>query len=166
MLKHNLILFYRSFQRFRSAFIINLIGLSTGLASTLLICLWVNDELQVDKFHEKDRRLYQVMETLNEDAGGATVIETSGPVADALAADMPEVEYVAAFAPPTWPRFDAFVLSTSDRDIRATGQYAGKDYFNIFSYKLIQGNADQVLADKKSIVISEDLATKLFNTKP
>src|SRR5688572_2351813 len=165
MFKHNLMLIYRSFKRFKSTFIINLIGLSTGLASALLIYLWVNDELHMDKFHEKDSRLYQVMENLSEEAGGGTMIESSGPVADALKADMPEVEYAAELAPPTWPRFDRFVLSANERITRATGQYAGKDYFNIFSYKLIQGDANRVLADKNSIVISEDLALKLFNTK-
>jgi putative ABC transport system permease protein len=165
MLKHNLILIYRSFKRFKSTFIINLIGLSTGLASALLIYLWVNDELHMDKFHEKDSRLYRVMENLNESAGGKTIIESSGPVEVALKADMPEVEYTAALAPPTWPRFDRFVLSANERITRATGQYAGKDYFNIFSYKLIHGDANRVLADKNSIVISEDLAIKLFNTK-
>ena len=165
MLQHNLILIYRSFKRFRSTFIINLIGLSTGLASALLIYLWVNDELHMDKFHEKDSRLYQVRENWSEDTGGNTTIESSGPVADALKADMPEVEYAAELAPPTWPRFDRFVLSANERITRATGQYAGKDYFNIFSYKLVQGDANRVLADKNSIVISEDLALKLFNTK-
>ncbi len=165
MLKHNLILIYRSFKRFKSTFAINLIGLSTGLASALLIYLWVKDELRMDKFHEKDSRLYQVMENVSENGEWRTMIESSGPVADALKADMPEVEYTAALAPPTWPRFDRFVLSANERITRATGQYAGKDYFNIFSYKLIQGNAGQVLAEKNSIVISEELAMKLFNTK-
>jgi hypothetical protein len=61
--------------------------------------------------------------------------------------------------------FDGFVLSANERITRATGQYAGKDYFNIFSYKLIEGEANRVLADKNSIVISENLALKLFNTK-
>jgi predicted permease len=165
MFSHNLKLIYRGFQRFKSTFIINLIGLSTGLASAMLIYLWVNDELHMDKFHEKDSRLFQVMEQLSEDAGGNTIIESSGPVADALKADMPEVEYAAALAPPTWPRFDRFVLSASERNVRATGQYAGKDYFNIFSYRLIEGEASRVLTHKNSIVISEDLAMKLFNTK-
>ena len=165
MFQHNLILIYRSFKRFRSTFIINLIGLSTGLASALLIYLWVNDELTMDKFHEKDSRLYQVRENWSEDTGGNTTIESSGPAADALKADMPEVEYAVALAPPTWPQFDRFVLSANERITRATGQYAGKDYFNIFSYKLIQGDANGALADKNSIVISEDLALKLFNTK-
>jgi putative ABC transport system permease protein len=165
MLKHNLILIYRSFLRFKSTFIINLIGLSTGLASALLIYLWVNDELHMDKFHEKDSRLYQVMESHLQNNGWTTMIETSGAAADALLAEMPEIEYAAALAPPIWPGFDRFVLSADERDIRATGQYAGKDYFNIFSYKLIEGLADQVLADKNSIVISEDLAMRLFNRK-
>jgi len=165
MFQHNLILIYRSFKRFRSTFIINLIGLSTGLASALLIYLWVNDELHMDKFHEKDVRLYQVMDNHMQNDGWKTTVETAGPVADALVADMPEVEYTAALAPPTWPGFDRFVLTADERNIRATGQYAGKDYFNIFSYKLIQGDAGQVLADKNSIVISEDVAMKLFNRK-
>lgn len=165
MLKHNLLIIYRSFKRFKSTFIINLLGLSTGLASALLIYLWVDNELHIDKFHEKDARTYQVMEHHMQNNGWTTMIETSGAAADALAAEMPEVEYAAALAPPTWPGFDKFVLSADKRDIRTTGQYAGKDYFNIFSYKLIEGHADQVLADKTSIAISEDLAMKLFNRK-
>lgn len=165
MFHHNLLIIYRSFKRFKSAFIINLLGLSTGLASALLIYLWVDNELHMDKFHEKDSRLYQVMESHMQNDGWNTMIETSGAAADALAAEMPEVEYAAALAPPTWPGFDRFVLSVDERNFRATGQYAGADYFNIFSYKLIEGQADQVLADKNSIVISEDLAMELFNRK-
>ena len=158
-------LIYRSFKRFKSTFLINLIGLSTGLASVLLIYLWVDDELHVDKFHEKDSRIFNVMESHMQNDGWNTTIETAGPVADALAADFPEVEFTAALAPPIWPGFDRFVLTVENRNIRATGQYAGKNYFNIFSYKLIEGDARQALADKNSIVISEDVAMKLFNSK-
>jgi putative ABC transport system permease protein len=62
MLKHNIILIYRNFLRAKGFFLINLVGLSTGLACTLLIYLWVLDEVNRDKFHEKDAQLYQVME--------------------------------------------------------------------------------------------------------
>lgn len=165
MFQHNLLIILRTFKKEKSSFIINMIGLSTGLASALLIYLWVNDELHMDKFHEKDSRLYHVMESHKQNDGWNTMIETAGPVADALVAEMPEVEYAVALAPPTWPGFDRFVLSVDERNVRATGQFAGKDYFNIFSYKLAQGDAGQVLVDKNSIVISEDLAMKLFNTK-
>ena len=54
MFRHNLLLIYRNFKRYKSSFLINLTGLSTGLACTLLIYLWVNDELSVDKFHITD----------------------------------------------------------------------------------------------------------------
>lgn len=165
MFQHNLLITFRTFKKDKSSFIINLTGLSTGLASALFIYLWVNDELHMDKFHEKDSRLYQVMDSHKQNDGWNTMVETAGPVADALVSEMPEVEYAAALAPPTWPGFDRFVLTADERNIRATGQYAGKDYFNIFSYKLTQGDAGQVLADKNSIVISEDLSMKLFNTK-
>src|SRR5690606_4165717 len=59
MIRHNFILALRNFQRYKSSFLINLIGLSSGLACALLIYLWVNDELSVDKFHEKDSQLFQ-----------------------------------------------------------------------------------------------------------
>ena len=54
MFKHNLLITIRGFLRYKSSFLINLLGLSTGLACTLLIYLWVNDEMQVDKFHENN----------------------------------------------------------------------------------------------------------------
>ena len=65
MFRHNLLLSYRNFKRYKSSFFINLIGLSVGLASALLIFLWVNDELNVDKFHEKDRECICLARQMN-----------------------------------------------------------------------------------------------------
>ena len=164
MFKHNIIISFRNFNRYKTSFFINLIGLSSGLACTFLIYLWVMDELAVDKFHEKDSQLFQVMENLKLDEGIRTSSETSGPVANFLKEEMPEVEYTAAVAPPSWPGFDNFTLSVDEKSVRAAGQYVGKDYFNIFSYELKKGNKDQVLLDKNSIVLSEGLAMKLFKS--
>ena len=164
MFRHNFLLTYRAFKRYKTTFFINLVGLSTGLACALLIYLWVQDEWHMDKFHEKDDRLYQVMEHMRHNGKTYTDIATSGPMAEALIREMPEVEYAAAVAPTHWPGFNSFTLSVGETNIRATGQYVGKDYFNIFSYGLIYGDADQVLSDKNSIVISEQLAMNLFNT--
>ena len=63
MFKHNLLIAFRNLKRYKGSFLINLIGLSTGLACSFLIYLWVNDELHFDKFHEKDSQLFQVMGT-------------------------------------------------------------------------------------------------------
>jgi ABC-type antimicrobial peptide transport system permease subunit len=162
MFRQNLLFIYRNFKKFKSTFFINLIGLSSGLACTLFIFLWVSDELNVDKFNEKDSQIFQAMENRKIDSGIGTGAESSGPLAEALLKEMPEIEYAAAVAPPGW--FGKSTLSINDNDIKAVGQYAGKDYFNIFSYDLIQGDKDKVLTEKKSIVISDELALKLFDT--
>ena len=160
MFRHNLLLTYRTFKRYKTSFFINLIGLSTGLACALLIFLWVNDELHVDKFHENDNRLYQVMEHWIQANGIVTNESTSGYMAEALAQEMPEVEYAATVRGP----LANVTLTVEDKNIKATGQYVGKDFFNIFSFPIIQGDKDQVWADRNSMMISEALAMKLFNT--
>jgi ABC-type antimicrobial peptide transport system permease subunit len=88
--------------------------------------------------------------------------ESSGMLGEVLKTKMPEIEYSAALAPHEW--FQKFTLTAGDKNIKAFGQYAGKDYFNIFSFKLVDGKKDQVLADKNSIAISDELALKLFGT--
>lgn len=162
MIRHNLLLTFRSFKRSKSTFLINLTGLATGLAAVLLIYLWVNDELLVDKFHRRDSRIYQVMENWVSADATQTVFETAGPVGDALAQEISGVERVAVVAPATW--FNGFVLTVDEQNVKAVGQYVGREYFNIFSYDLLYGDAEKVLADKSSIVISEELAGKLFGS--
>jgi len=159
MLRHNFLLTFRNFKRYKSSFLINLIGLSTGLACTFLIYLWVSDELNVDKFNKKGSRLFRAMEHRVRATGIWTSQTTSGPLAEALVSDMPEVEYAV---PTSWPQ--PTTLSLNDKNITAVGRLAGKEFFNMFSYELIAGDANQVLTDKNSIVISDVLARKLFNT--
>lgn len=159
MIKHTLLLIYRNFLRAKGYFFINLIGLAAGLVCTLLIYLWVRDELSMNKFHEKDARLYQVMEHQKYADELMTTTSTPGLLAETMKAELPEVEYAATT---TW--INPFTLSVKDRNVKADGYYVGEDYFNIFSFHLLQGNADLVLKDKLSMVISKDLAVRLFGT--
>jgi putative ABC transport system permease protein len=159
MFRHSLLLMYRNFLRAKSYFLINLAGLTAGLTCTLFIYLWVNDELHMNKFHEKDSRLYAVMEHQQYADELMTTTSTPGLLAETLKEEMPEVEYAATT---TW--INPFTLSFNDLNVKAKGYYVGPDYFNIFSFKLLQGNATDVLKDKLSIVISKSLAQKLFQT--
>ncbi|MDH5400083.1 MAG: ABC transporter permease, partial [Cyclobacteriaceae bacterium] len=113
----------------------------------------------IDKFHKKEPRLYQVMEHQQYADNLMTTSSTPGILAETLKEEIPEIEYAATT---TW--IGDNTLSVEDLNIKAKGYHVGADYFNIFSYPLIQGQPDQVLADKKSIVISAELALKLFNT--
>jgi putative ABC transport system permease protein len=160
MLKHYFLIIYRNFLRSKSYFLINVIGLSTGLACTLLIYLWVRDEYRMNKFHEKDARLYMVMEHQQYADEIMTTTSTPGILAETLKEEMPEVEFAATT---TW--ISPFTLSVKENNVKAQGYYVGPDYFEIFSFKLLQGQPDQVLADKSGIVISRELAKKLFGTE-
>ena len=160
MLKHSLLIVYRNLLQNKSSFFINLIGLSTGLACTILIYLWVNDELKMDKFNKNDERLYQVMELIDIDGKKEVAPHTSGPLAETLAKEMPEVETAVACI----IRREDKTISVGDNYLKAIVQFAGKDYFNVFSYEIVQGNKDIVLRDKNSIVVSEELAIKLFHS--
>ena len=164
MFRHNLLLVYRTFKRFKTSFFINLIGLSTGLACAILIYLWVTDEMSFDKFHEKDRQLYQVMQNAPLPDGVFTTEGTPGLLFEALAQEMPEVEdaAVAAYAP--GGRLSKGIISFGNTNIKASELHVSKNYFNVFSYLLMQGDKAQVLSDKYSVVLSDELALKLFHT--
>ncbi len=161
MFKHNLLITYRSYMRNKISFFINLIGLSSGLACVLLIYLWVGDELKMDTFHGTDSRLYQVLEKQEMADGIGVNHQTSGPLAQALVAEMPDIKYAATTA---FGEKEKQTLAVGTDETRAIGLYASKDYFHLFGYELIQGNPDKVLADKHSIVLSEALALRFFGS--
>ena len=153
---------YRIFRRNKTTFFINLIGLSTGLASVMLIYLWVRNELQVNAYDKNDARLYQVMENSQTSTGITTQPATPDLLADAVVSEIPEVEYATAVTPSSW--FGTFALSSGEMHIKAVGQFAGKDFFRVFSYDLEQGVRATIVAGDNSIAISEPLARKLFGS--
>ncbi len=160
MFQHHLLLIYRNISRSKASFLINLIGLSSGLACTLLIYLWVNDELSIDTFHEKDSRLYQVMANHNNAAGIKTIEGGPAILAETLAEEMPEVENAAASS----GIFDGFTLSAENNNLSLTGQFVSNSYFDIFSYDLVEGDKSQLTSIENTIVISEKVAMTLFGT--
>lgn len=163
MFRNNLKITLRNLLKDRQFTFLNLIGLSTGLACTFLIYLWVNDELHVDKYNEKDRQLYQVMVNQHNDDGIKTGAYTPGLLANALKKEMPEVEYAVTVLPASWFPYKG-VISFGDTHIKAGSQYIGRDYFNVFTCPFIDGDKKRLVADKYSVAISEELAMKLFNT--
>ncbi|XOV91750.1 MAG: ABC transporter permease [Bacteroidota bacterium] len=163
MLRHHFLLTYRNFLRNKTTFFINLIGLSTGLACTFLIYLWVNDEMSMDKFHENEDHLYQIGSNYEYTERTHTNFETDGPLADALINEIPEIKYSTTATPIEW--FERFTLSANNNDLKAFGKYAGIDFFNVFTYPFVIGDKNKALLDEHSIAISEQLAIKLFNTK-
>lgn len=86
--------------------------------------------------------------------------ETFSILAETLAEEIPEVELAVSEA----VNPDKSLLIVNDQSIKSSGAYASKDYFNVFSYPLYRGDKDKVLAEESHIVISRDLALKLFSS--
>eukprot|EP01133_Synstelium_polycarpum_P003002 gene3002-3450_t len=150
-------------KKYKSSFFINLIGLSAGLSCAVLIYLWVNDEVRIDKFHAKGERLYQIMENEVTTEGVHTVDGTSAILSEALLKEMPEVEDAVTASPSAWLK-ESKVLPKGSTPIKAGGKFAGKNFFKVFSYPLLTGNPSTVLSGKTDVVVSEDLARKLYHS--
>ena len=163
MLKYYVILFFRNIKTDKNSFLINIIGLSTGLACAVMIYLWIFDEINMDKFHERDSQIFQVLQHYPTPNGIMTSEATPGPLAQALKDEIPEIELATSVIPTSW--FDnEGIISLDGTYLKAGGQFVTKDYFKIFSYPLVEGNPNKIFKDKNSILISEDLALQLFST--
>lgn len=159
MNSHSLKLSLRNFRRHKSSFFINLIGLSTGLACTLLILLWVSDELQMDKFHANNDRLFNVMEHQQYAEDIMTTHSTPGLLAETLKEEVPEIEYAVTT---TWR--NSYTLSVGEQNMKAYGYDVGPDFFHIFSFELLHGQAEQVLQEPNAILLSASTAENLFGS--
>ncbi len=159
MLKHNLLLYLRNIRKHKSSFLINLVGLSTGLTCVLLVYLWVFNEVSIDKFHENEASLYQVRRNVPIGQGAiGTFTSNSSLMLKALQEEVPEVEMAVAIY-----EFDGNArLETETKKLSAFGHMASDDFFKVFSFPLISGDKNTVLSDVSSVVISSKLASRFF----
>lgn len=162
MLQHNLLITFRGFKRHKTTFLINLIGLSTGLAAALLIFLWVDDERSVDTFHEKNDQLYWVMANFSINDDVRTWDYTSGRLAESLLANFPEVEESVRVGNGFFrPRG---TVGYEESFFEVNGLFASPNFFEMMTYEMVLGNPKEVIQDKNSVVITEWLATSIFGS--
>ncbi len=142
---------------------INLVGLSLGLASGVLVLFYVLDEIGYDKFHENKARIYKVnTDVINNETGELqNRLETNGwPVGHALETNYPEVESVI------YTR-NAFNLKISRNGKKYSERifYASKQFFSVFTFNMIEGDSETALQAPYSIVITDEMAEKYFPGK-
>lgn len=164
MLKHNIVISLRSFKRFKSTFLINLTGLASGLACTLLIYLWVTDELGTDKFHEKDENLYQVLQNSDTRAGIRTFEYTPALLGQTLMEQHPEVEFSTSVLPASYFEDDSYVISDNNYFL-VQEQFVDENFFDVFTFPLKIGDRNSIFKQPNGVLISEDLAQKLTGSK-
>ena len=159
MLKHQIKLIFRNFKKDKGTFLINLIGLSTGLACTILVLLWVMDEYNIDKFHENDSQLYKMISTFESDGEFEIDTDLPCPLADALLESFPEVKM--ATSNNAW---SVSGITSNDIHLNVEGRYVKDNFFQVFSFEMIEGNQEKIFPNENSIVLSESTARKLYKS--
>ncbi len=150
---------FRILFRERKMTLINMIGLSISLACTLMMLLWVADELSYDRFHENYKQLYRVEEDQyysGQEPYHVTVTPyVSGPV---WKEEIPEITRQCRMA---WA--GGMLFSYGDHKFFEDGVFAvDSSFFELFGFHLKYGNSAEVLRDPYSMVITEETAKKYF----
>jgi len=150
---------WRNLFRNKAFSLINIMGLALGLACSLLIMLWVNDEYKVDAFHKNKTQLYSVFERRYHDGQINAGYATQGLMPDEMKRVFPEVQYATGNA---WSHVSTF--EANNKIIKEDGNFAGQDFFKMFSYPLLQGDAITALQTPLDIAISRKMAEDFFGS--
>lgn len=150
----------RSLVRQKYYALINLFGLSVGIASFLLIALYVQHEMSFDTHLRNRERLFRVVEKQNEPGVGEQhVAITMAPLAGRMKEDFPQVTEAVRFM----PGFDIPIVSYREKNFREKGlYYADPSVMELFEIDLINGNPETVLSDPRTVLMSEKAAIKYF----
>lgn len=159
MLKNYLLTALRNLRKQRGFAAINLTGLALGMACSLLILLWVQDERGVDGFHAKGSRLFYVYERNHMGGKIQSWHWTQGPLAVELKKDIPEVEGATAIASSY-----TGVFSVGEKKLKKEGFAAGPDFFSMFSFPILEGDGRAALSAPDGIAISRRMAIELFGS--
>ncbi len=166
MFKNYLKIAWRNLIKKKAYSAINISGLGLGIACCLLIFMFVQDELSYDNYHAKGDRIYRVIHGW-EDAGNSAKTKLStesywvwgnAPIGPALKNEFPEIDKVVQFS----GRAD-ILLSLGDNLHQEDGAFfMDSTVFDVFSWKLLEGDAKTALAAPYSVVLTETTAKKYF----
>ena len=158
MFKNYLKIALRNLSRNKFNTAINIIGLAIGLACTILIGLYVQNELSYDKAHEKYNRIYRLESHFTINETDDYFAATAFPLAVALKLENPEVEEYVRFTPMDNNLFEYEGKKFFEDNI----YFADSTVFNVFTHKFIAGSPDEALLEPNSMVLTENFARKIF----
>jgi putative ABC transport system permease protein len=147
----------RGFAKHKLTFFINLFGLTLGLWAAILIGLWVDSELKVNREIADLDRIYRVLEHQRYGADIFTTTSTPGVLAESMKETLSEVEYASTY---TWNQTQLFLQG--DKRIRLDGIYAMPDLLKIYQYESVQGDPNRMLTGNNHVVLTEKGAISLF----
>lgn len=160
MIKNIFKIAWRNLLRSKGFSFINISGLAIGMASALLILLWVQHEFSYDNFYQNQSRLYQVWNKGETDEGIGCWNVTPKIIGVALKNNYPEVEQSTRV---NWGQ--TILFKVGEKKIPVTGTMVDPDFLTMFKFPFIKGDINTALNHPSDIVISEKLAKKLFGNE-
>ena len=157
MIKQNLKLFFRNIKRNKGTFLINTIGLGVGIASFLILVIYVYNDLTYNHFNTNLSNIYRVQEVYEE----GTSTATKGLLLPKMQQEIPEVVNGTRIFDWSGHR-----LSHGNNAFLENVLYVDTGFFSVFSFPFKEGDVKSALNDKFSAVISKPLALKYFGTAP
>lgn len=163
MLKVHFKLALRRLLRNKLYTLANLLGLSIGFASVLIIFLFVRKEQSFDKFHENSKNIYRLLSTKELATGSEISNSVTAPLAPFISQHYPEVEASTRY------RFSGSMilgdsLTATKKEVRLSRLIADTDFFEVFTFKLIAGEYPDFEEDAKATVITESKAEAIFGS--
>jgi putative ABC transport system permease protein len=148
---------FRNLWKNKGFSIINIVGLSVGLACCMLIFLYAMDEISYDRFHEKSTSIYHLTADFMGSDGHVNKSSSTGMMpGPAFKQQIPEIEDFVRIQSANY----TIKRGTAAFDQEAL--FVDDNFFSVFSFPLVQGNAKTALKDIHSVVLSEEVAEKYF----
>ena len=143
---------------------INIFGLATGIACSLLIFLFVKDELSYDRFHKDSDNIYRIVKDfVNDDGSKIPDATTPAALAPAMQREMPEVASITRIHP-NWGR--SYLIKYGNKKITEEKLYGvDSSFFDVFTFPFIYGNAKTAFREINSIVLTQTAAKKFFGNE-
>ena len=159
MLKNYLKITWRNLLRHKAFSAINIIGLAIGMASSVLILLWIQNEISYDQFHLNKNRLYSVYNRSKFEGKTWSWETTPKIMGKMMKQDLPQVEDVARTSQ------SSFLMTVGEKHLNVPGYFTDPGFLTMFSFPLVNGDAKSALSRIHTIVITEKLSKKLFGNE-
>jgi len=150
----------RNLWRSKGFSFINITGLAIGMASAILILLWIQNEISYDNFHKNKDRIYEVWNRVPIDGKLSCWNSVSALTARVLEKDLPEVERAVRVV-----SSNSVLISIGDKKLIKSGNMVDTSFLQMFSFPMLKGNPVTALNDIHSIVLTEKAAKSLFGNE-
>ena len=161
MVKSYLTIALRYLKRHKIYSFISISGLAVGMACCVIILLWINDEIQYDRFHEQTKNLYRVVNDLNYGPFSQITPGSAYPLGPAMKEEIPEIRETVRLLSTR----KILVAHGEKRYYEENFYFADPSLFAIFTFPFIQGDPKTALSSPSAIVITKAMAAKYFGSQ-